>query len=272
MKTSLLSPLLILVSCGLVLGDEQVRRAQEELRKRNLYFGEIDGRRSDETTGALRRYQQRKGFSATGELDTDTLASLQITPPPKDAPAWPDAPVLKSDAARQIAENDRKLLESLESADPETPPPVAEGPDPNAPPEPASVPETGADPSAKTVAQRAEAFVRDYLEACETNDLGAEIRFYSDRVKYFDHGTVSRDFIENDVRRYYKRWPNREFELLDFKLLKATANEMEVRFRIRFKYEAPQRPVTGKTENTFQIRMQGEEMKFVSMKERRVRD
>ena len=38
-----------------------MRSTQEELRRRNVYFGDIDGRSSGELEQALKRYQRRKG-------------------------------------------------------------------------------------------------------------------------------------------------------------------------------------------------------------------
>src|SRR5207302_7400454 len=85
-----------------VRADEQTRRAQEELRKRNLYFGDIDGRQTPETAAAIREYQRRKGFGATGEIDTVTADSLKL--PPGNLP---DVPVLRSDVALTKSERDK---------------------------------------------------------------------------------------------------------------------------------------------------------------------
>ena len=114
--------------------------------------------------------------------------------------------------------------------------------------------------------------MRDYLQAAETNKLEAEMSFYADRVNYFDHGNVTREFIERDVRRYYKRWPQRDYELLDFKLTKAAGNDVEVKFRIGFRVKNPEHSVVGKTNNIFKIRRTGDEMRFVSLKEQRLRE
>ena len=54
--------------------DETIRQVQEELRKRNLYFGNIDGQNTTVLAEALKRYQARKGFAVTGKVDSDTAA------------------------------------------------------------------------------------------------------------------------------------------------------------------------------------------------------
>ncbi|MBV9126885.1 MAG: peptidoglycan-binding protein, partial [Verrucomicrobia bacterium] len=104
--------------------DEVVRQVQEELRRRNLYYGDIDGRNSRAVASALRRYQERKGFPVSGAPDDETLHSLGIAPPAAtvvqtsgsggggdnqaasretsaNSEVWPQGTVLKSDSARR---------------------------------------------------------------------------------------------------------------------------------------------------------------------------
>jgi peptidoglycan hydrolase-like protein with peptidoglycan-binding domain len=52
--------LLFILSTTTLFADNQVRDVQEELRKRNLYFGEVDGRMTPDLANALKRYQERK--------------------------------------------------------------------------------------------------------------------------------------------------------------------------------------------------------------------
>ena len=255
--------------------DEQVRRIQEELRKRNLYFGEIDGKRTEETKRALQHFQKRKGFNPTGEPDGDTLASLNLTSPPVSAEPWPEIPVLKSDAPRKVKEEERKYLESIA--------PIAEGPEIDeitladkqfAPPAPAPQkdPPAPAEAPRTSPAEGAEQFVRKYLDVCETNDVAAETAFYGGHVSYFDHGLVDRPFIEQDVAAFYKRWPTRSYHLFDFKVLESTAEKAIVKFRIGFQYRNSKHRVAGKTDNVFTIQKAGDQMKFTSLREKRLRD
>lgn len=84
---------LLLVAAGTVLSNAaatpgsavtlsagDIREVQDELRKRNLFFGDLDGRMTPQLSGALKRYQKRKGFEPTGAIDGPTVASLQIRP------------------------------------------------------------------------------------------------------------------------------------------------------------------------------------------------
>ena len=59
----------IVFFCFVVIGtaaslraDEKIRQAQEELDKRNLYFGNVDGQPSAELSGALKRLSNAKGI------------------------------------------------------------------------------------------------------------------------------------------------------------------------------------------------------------------
>jgi peptidoglycan hydrolase-like protein with peptidoglycan-binding domain len=78
-----LTSLLILASSILlpdeIFADEQVRRVQEELRKRHLFYANPNGEKGPALSLAVRRYQQKKGFPATGVIDSVTLASLGIS-------------------------------------------------------------------------------------------------------------------------------------------------------------------------------------------------
>src|SRR5437763_13689292 len=94
-----LSCLLLSIS-SFARADETVRQVQEELRKRNLYFGNIDGQSSPALVDALKRYQARKGFTVTGKVDHDTAASLHVETTTVAAVApLPDVPALNSDPA-----------------------------------------------------------------------------------------------------------------------------------------------------------------------------
>lgn len=111
-RRCLVSSFAFLLIAAPLLADEQVRQVQEELRKRNLYFGEIDGRPTSELVGALKRYQARKGFAATGQVDDETAASLHVVVQMASATKqnWPDLPVLRSDVAREIPETQKIAL------------------------------------------------------------------------------------------------------------------------------------------------------------------
>jgi len=82
LPTSLLSIVFQLYLISSVFADDQVRKIQEELRKRHLFYGDITGETSPALTKAITRYQEKKGFARSGLIDSETLASLGLADHP----------------------------------------------------------------------------------------------------------------------------------------------------------------------------------------------
>ncbi|MCA1658018.1 MAG: peptidoglycan-binding protein, partial [Verrucomicrobiaceae bacterium] len=206
-KAALLFLLIALVGGPAARADEETRQVQEELRKRHLFFRDIDGRPSLDLAIALKRYQARQGFAVSGVADEMTLYSLGIgepAPPAEGAANLPDVPVLKSDAA---------LRESR--------------------PQPAPVPtkETNAKDATKAEIQE---FLRRYFDACESPNPQDELRFYADRVDYFDHGAVDKPYIQNELAVYDQRWPSRTYAMGDSFRVAKNGNNTIAKVRVAF--------------------------------------
>jgi peptidoglycan hydrolase-like protein with peptidoglycan-binding domain len=231
---------------GVARADEETRQVQEELRKRHLFFRDIDGRPSPEYAVALKRYQARQGFAVTGVADGTTLYSLGIgepASPAEGAAELPDVPVLKSDAA----------LRELKPA-------------------PAPVPTK--EQNARDVAKpEIHAFLRRYFDACQSTNPQEELSFYGDRVAYFDHGAVDKAYIQNELAVYNQRWPVRKYSLGDSVRVVRKENFTIVRVRVSFDVANPanNRKARGKTDDTFSLAKRGDSLEIVSIKEARVR-
>jgi hypothetical protein len=258
---------LLILAVAVARADEQVRQVQEELRKRNLYFGEVDGQFSADLGNALRRYQTRKGFAATGKIDEITATSLSVqvststeTATAAATPALPDLPVLRSDTARQLPQTERAALEKRgdENAEAASPPaPPAEQPA----------------PSQDITPDRINRLVETYLRDSETSDIAAQTRYFSYPVDYFDHRLKGADFVEKDVRNYVKRWPERKYVLLQPPRFFASEKDGEtnVEFLISFDLHRPKYEAKGQTRNTWIVRPEGDELKIISIHEQRIR-
>jgi peptidoglycan hydrolase-like protein with peptidoglycan-binding domain len=262
--TSLL--LLLLPFSGLALADETVRQVQEELRKRNLYFGNIDGHSNPALADALKRYQARKGFAVTGKVDSDTATSLHLqTEAIAAVPPLPDMPVLKSDTASALPESQRLALQREAEEKPDLTP---------SPPPPAESPAPGQDLSPERVTK----LVQDYLRDGESADVASQVKYYSFPVRYFDHGTVSEPFVAKDTSNYVKRWPERKYTLSSPVTFFASGPEGEtnVEFTIAFDLRSPGRgtknKATGRTRNWWTLRTIGDELKIVAIREERLRE
>jgi hypothetical protein len=245
-KTFLILLLCALCGGSLARADEETRQVQEELRKRHLFFRDIDGRPSLDYAIAIKRYQARQGFAVTGVADEMTLYSLGIGEPASPAEGkadLPDVPVLKSDAAL-----------------------------PDLRPAPAPVPTKEQNAGAVSTAE-IRTFLRRYFDACQAASPQEELAFYADRVAYFDHGAVDKPYIQNELAVYNQRWPIRKYALGDSLRVFKKGNFTIVGVRVSFEVANPpnNRRASGKTDNTFSLAKRGDSLEIVSVTEARVR-
>lgn len=245
-KALILFLLCALTSWSRSLADEETRQVQEELRKRHLFFRDIDGRPSLEYALALKRYQQRKGFAQTGYADDVTLYSLGIGEPPSPAEGkgnLPDMPVLKSDASVP----ERNLP---------------------APPVP-----TKAQNASDVAKANIHTFLRRYFDACQSPNPDDELAFYAEKVEYFDHGVVDRSYIKNELAVYDQRWPTRKYTIGDSVRVDRTGSNTVARIRVNFEVANNEhnRKANGRTDDTFNLVKRGDSLEIVSIKEARVR-
>ncbi len=240
--------------------DEKIRQAQEELRKRNLYFGNVDGQESPELSGALKRYQTRKGFAVSGTVDNETAASLHIQTTAVSAVNLPDLPVLRSDAARELPDPQRIALERAaeENAD------SAPSPFP-----PAEAPGPGQDLTPERVTR----LVTDYLREAESDDVTAQLKYFAYPILYFDHGSVDEEFVLKDVRNYLKRWPQRKYTLSQpVSFFAGREGETNVEFLISYDVRNTSHAASGRTRNWWTLRAEGDVLKIVAIREQRLRE
>ena len=221
----------LLATTSAVQADETTRHVQEELRKRNLYFGDIDGQSTPELIDALKRYQKRKGFAVTGAVDGDTAASLHV----------------QSTVALTETNSPREADLPL---DPEPP---AEAPT----------------PSQDISPDRVNKFVEAYLRDAETNDIYLQAWFYAYPVDYFQYGGQKQPFVIKDITYHVKDWPERKYKLIAPVTLKASANEGEtlVEFSIDYMRRNKKRTTSGKAKYVWKVRSEGDDLRIVSIRE-----
>jgi peptidoglycan hydrolase-like protein with peptidoglycan-binding domain len=58
--------------------DQMIQSVQQALKDQGLYYGNVTGTKSADTTAAIRRYQIRSGLQVTGEINSETLQSLNL--------------------------------------------------------------------------------------------------------------------------------------------------------------------------------------------------
>jgi len=245
-KSLILFLLCALAGWSRAFADEETRQVQEELRKRHLFFRDIDGRQSPEYSMALKRYQQRQGFAQTGSADEVTLYSLGIgeaAPPAEGTRDLPDFPVLKSDAA---------LHE----------------------PRPTRAPVPTKEQNASAVAKaEIRSFLRRYFDACQSPNADDELAFFAEHVEYFDHGVVDKPYIRNELAVYDQRWPGRKYTVGDSLRVVRSGNNTIAKIRVAFDVANSEhgRKADGRTDDTFSLAKRGDSLEIVSIKEARVR-
>jgi peptidoglycan hydrolase-like protein with peptidoglycan-binding domain len=291
MKMSAPSFVLLLVflvlSTGVLRGQDDLRSVQEELRRRSLYFGDVNGRDSAELQEATKRYQKRKGFAATGRPDRETLKSLGLVPrsPNEPAPqelAWPAEPVLPSDekidslaVAKSLHEETgiapaavvpKELARRSSSARKTT----AES-------NPLASAAVGADkrPANSPYIAPAELsrFASDYFAAMTSNDIKRQLKFYADNVDYYQNGKIDRRIIEQTLRRYQARWPNRRYTMgqqIQYSPINSHG-EIVLTFPVSFTLKDGRRTVKGETHNRLAISAATLDPRIASISEQRVR-
>src|SRR5437763_8353698 len=63
---------------GWLRADQTIQSVQQTLKDQGFYYGNATGDKSAETTAAVRRYQIRNGLQITGEMNPETLHSLNL--------------------------------------------------------------------------------------------------------------------------------------------------------------------------------------------------
>jgi peptidoglycan hydrolase-like protein with peptidoglycan-binding domain len=291
--------LLSLAGTGTIRADEDVRSTQEELRRRNVYFGDIDGRHTPELEEALKRFQHRKGLAPSGREDEPTLRTLGLRrrspdePPPKEL-TWPDEPVLKSDMKIDIPTAVKELAAEGGVA-PSAVAPVSvlttpvgspgsrgkSGSRKQAGQRQAPGQRTAEQPAPAPIAaqhsitpQETVAYLKGYLDAMEHGDLKNEMAYFADRVNYYSNGPIDRRIVEFALRRYQAQWPSRDYKLervLGYSRNPRTA-EITVSYEVKFTLKHRGAKAQGRTLNQIVINAATAAPRIVAIRETRLRD
>ena len=79
MKRTILQLVVALCVVGSVRADQTIQSVQQSLTDQGFYYGNVTGEKSAETAAAIRRYQIRNGLQITGEINPETLRSLNVS-------------------------------------------------------------------------------------------------------------------------------------------------------------------------------------------------
>src|SRR5436309_10241558 len=88
-----IAALIFIGSLMLARADQMIESVQQALKDQGFYYGEITGQVSSDLTAAVRRYQIRSGLQVNGQLNSETLQSLELTlQPPHNQRRSPHRP------------------------------------------------------------------------------------------------------------------------------------------------------------------------------------
>lgn len=283
----------------LVRADDNVREVQTKLSDEGFYFGEIDGAYSSDLSAALSRYQIRKGLPISGQLDAETSKALGAK-----AAVGPSTAATEQSSGtwRQLRKGERRTSTkarkmpsatynetpttgsdmSTRSAPAATTAISSEGEKPPSPPpaavrtstettEPASAPATVAETGSAAPefsSERLRDYVAAFVLAGLDKNVGAETEFFADRVEYYDQGTMDREKIREDLKRYDERWPERHFWLAGNITVEPQGdNRVRVTFPLGFKLRNANKQSSGKVDKTLVLERAGDDLQIVAVRE-----
>jgi peptidoglycan hydrolase-like protein with peptidoglycan-binding domain len=298
---------LLAIATGLSLAalaraDDNVRDVEEKLRADGFYSGEIDGAYSSELSAALSRYQIRNGLPITGQLDAETSkalgAKLAVAPSTADAEQGSEtwrrlrkAERRTSTSARHSESAATEAREESSPTDDETPATEAET-QRSAPKARTSAETTEAEPAPPTEAQTSSETVeaaaappattsadefsterlRDYVAAFVLagldKNVGTETEFFADHVQYYDQGTIDREKIREDLKRYDERWPERHFWVAgSINIEPQSDQQVRLTFPLGFKLRNANKQSSGKVDKTLVLARAGDDLQIVAVNE-----
>jgi len=264
--------------------EENVRAVQSKLADEGCYFGEIDGAYSSDFSTALSRYQIRNGLPITGQLDAETSKALNAKPAigpstattEQSSETWRQLRKREPRKSTKVRQSEPAPTETSSPADNETPPTGTDTPIQTTPVEARSSAESTQPASAPPAAASADAFstdrLRDYVAAFVLAGLdksvGAESEFFADRVDYYDQGVMDREKIQQDLKRYDERWPERHFWLAGkINIEPQSENRVRVTFPLVFKLRNGNKQSSGKVDKTLVLEPAGDDLQIVAVNE-----
>ena len=282
-----------------ISADDNVREVQTKLSDEGLYYGEIDGAYSSDLSAALSRYQIRNGLPITGQLDVETSKALGAKSAIGPGTA---ATEQSSETWRQLRKRERRVSMKARTTssptDNEMPATATEMPPRSEPAATArtSVETTGSassasatiaetrqsasappvtalnagSPAAEFSTERLRDYVAAFVLAGLDKNVGAETEFFSDRVEYYDSGTMDREKIREDLKRYDERWPERHFWIAGKITIEPQSdNRVLVTFPLGFKLRNGNKQSSGKLDKTLVLELAGDDLQIVAVNERK---
>ncbi|CAA9268614.1 MAG: hypothetical protein AVDCRST_MAG42-3131 [uncultured Chthoniobacterales bacterium] len=292
--------------------NDNVRAVQTKLKADGFYFGEVDGAFSSDLSAAMTRYQIRNGLEVSGQLDEETSKALGAAPAVTTTTATsttttsaaPAEGAPTSETWRRLRKSDEAFLTKMNAGQKRSPaatpaqaaaaPAVASAPPrSNAAPAttqttttttettaaaPATAPATAlvreqSDDATLTLStERLRDYIGAFVLAGLDPQVGAELEFFADRVRYYDEGTVGRDAIRRSLQSYNQKWPRRRFWIAgDVTAEPQSDGQLRVTFPLRYELSNGAERSSGKIQKSLVLEVAGEDLQIVAVNETKAR-
>jgi peptidoglycan hydrolase-like protein with peptidoglycan-binding domain len=249
MKTFSLLTLLMLCFFGGLNADPKIAAVQQALKSHVLFLGEVTGEIDNATAAAITRFQARRGFEVTGELNEETLKALGLDGAPPVSAATSEPSSTRPEPWRELREQDKEFLKELNSA---------------------QQPQTDGQALEADSLEQIRDFIAGFVVVGIDENVEAELQFYAPKANYYDSGVVTKDFIRRDIRRYNQKWPTRRYWLVgDIRVLNdPQADPVEVQYRIRYAVKNQQQERTGTAIKTVKLQRTSDGLEITSVREK----
>jgi hypothetical protein len=135
--------------------------------------------------------------------------------------------------------------------------------------QPASAPPVAAS-AGEFSADRLRDYVAAFVLAGLDKSVGAEAEFFADRVEYYDQGVMDREKVQQDLKRYDERWPERHFWVAGkINVEPQSENRVRVTFPLGFKLRNGNKQSSGKVDKTLVLESAGDDLQIVTVNERK---
>ena len=115
MKRTVLQLVVVLAFVGSMRADQTIQSVQQALTDQGFYYGNVNGEKSAETTAAIRRYQIRNGLQVNGEINSETLRSLNANSNSASSPRIPSTSAVTQPTPSRPDYNSRAAYSSPRS-------------------------------------------------------------------------------------------------------------------------------------------------------------
>ncbi len=291
--------------------NDNVRAVQTKLKAEGFFFGEVDGAFSSDLSAAMTRYQIRNGLEVTGQLDDETSKALGATPAVTTATATstttttttttttPTEGAPTSETWRRLRKSDEAFLTKINASQKRAPAaatPAQVAAAPSAPPRSTAAPATTETTTTETTAatpatgpataltresdettltlstERLRDYIGAFVLAGLDPQVGAELEFFADRVRYYDEGTVGRDAIRRSLQSYNEKWPQRRFWIAgDITAEPQSDGQLRVSFPLRYELRSASDRSSGKIMKTLVLEVAGDDLQIVAVNETKAR-